>query len=66
MKEYEILVCYNRECDITRRYHKVIRVKAEDMKAACKIIDDYGVCDLFDDIEDDYIEDSLYHVKVLS
>ena len=64
-KEYEVLSCYNRECNLNRDYHKVFRVVAQSDKEALDLINNYTPNAIFNDIEDDYIEDSLYAIKIL-
>ena len=66
MKEYEVLVCYNRNRDVENDYFKVIRVKAESAEIALNLVNGYRINDMFDEFERDYVEDSLYGVKILS
>lgn len=65
MKEYKVLVGYGRECDINREHHKIIRVTAENKDKAVELVDGYFINGMFDDIEDDYLEDSLYAIQTI-
>lgn len=63
--EFEILVSYMRACDQEHDYHKVIRVEANDQSVAESMVNDYLIQDLFDNFEDDYLEDTLHVVRTL-
>lgn len=63
--EFEVLVCYNRECDLEDDYHAIIRVAAETREEAFGLVDNYSIDGMFDNLEDDYLEDSLHAVQVV-
>lgn len=65
-KEFEVLACYNRECDLNDDFHKIFKVVSTTKENALDLVDSYSIENMFDDIEKDYIEDSLYAVRVLS
>ena len=43
MKEYEVLVGYNRGCNLEIDYHKIIRVVAGSPKEASELVDNYRI-----------------------
>lgn len=63
MNEYEILVCYNRESNSDKDFYKTIIVKAKSYENACMLVNNYEIENMFDAIENDYLEDSLYSVR---
>ena len=65
MKNYRVLVGYNRLEDIDRDYHKIINVKANNVIEAIELTNSYKIIGMFDNIENDYIEDSLFTIKAL-
>lgn len=58
-----IKVGYNRERDINKDYFKTIIVMTTSREMAISKINDYSVKGMFDSLEGDYIEDSLYVVE---
>ena len=66
MKIFEVLASYMRDFDSNDDYHIVLRVQAENEEEAFELVDNYGLENMFDDVEEDYLEDTLHAVKVLS
>lgn len=64
-KLYEVLVGYLRECDLDRDFHQIIRVEASSKDEAFELIDNYCVDNMFDSLENDFLEDSVFAIEVL-
>lgn len=58
----KIKVGYNRKCDVKRDFFKIITIMATDKAVAIGKVENYSTNGIFDQIEDDYIEDTLYVV----
>lgn len=66
MKIFEVLVSYMREGDYNDDYHAILRVVAKNEEEAIQLVDNYSINNMFDNIEKDYLEDSLHVVNVIS
>lgn len=66
MKIFEVLVSYMREADYNDDYHAILRVLAKSEEEAIQLVDNYSLETMFDNIEEDYLEDSLHAVNVIS
>lgn len=60
MKKYKVRFTYNRKHNENEFFTGSIEVIAHNYDNAVDMVDNYEVEGLFDLVEDDYIEDSLY------
>lgn len=64
MKQYKVLVSYNRsgkEGDL----YQTINIMADNKQDALNLINNYEIEGLFDNLEDDYTEDTLHAIRIL-
>lgn len=66
LKEFDILVAYNRRCNTEKDYFTVIGVSAEDRQQAINMVQDYEIDGMFDNIPEDYILDTLHPIRCLN